>query len=122
MKRVRKSRAAVVVGAAASVAAEVEAAMAGVAVGGAGATAEIVATAVIAAIAGNESFLEQAAEDDWPLDTCLFSVSAVALPEPSASCPLGCVWLVIGMSTVGNFLRSDGFETLNNESRLAGLF
>jgi hypothetical protein len=49
----------------------------------AAAIVEIVATAVIAAIAGNESFLQQAARMQ-PLQTCLFSVSAIALPKPGS--------------------------------------
>ena len=86
MKRVPKSRAEAEVAAAALVAEAVAGAAMVAAADGAAATVEIAATAVIAAIAGNQSFLPQAAARTQPLPTCLFSVSAIALPEPAGRC------------------------------------
>jgi hypothetical protein len=84
MKRARRSRAEAAVAAAALVAVAVDGADMVAAVDGAAAIVEIVATAVIAAIAGNESFLQQAVARMQPLQTCLFSVSAIALPKPGS--------------------------------------
>ena len=87
---------------------------------GAAATVEIAATAVIAAIAGNESFLPQAAARTQPLPTCLFSGSAIALPEPAGGCARATSFVIV-TSTGSNFFRSDGFETPSEENLLTGV-
>src|SRR5262245_22672033 len=91
MKRVRRSRAEAEAAAAASVAAAEAGAVTVVAVDGAGAIVEIVATAVIAVIAGSETFLPQAAARTQPLHTCVFLCPLYFCPSPRPAAPSMCL-------------------------------